>query len=178
MTVTYAFLYGYTQWLEDTRGLSASQAGLILLPMSLIAIGVSALSGRRREVRGKLILGAAGQLVACALLLALGAGSAIWLCVAITAVLGLPQGLNSLANQNALYYQADPARIGSSAGLLRTFGYLGAIAASAAVGGFFGDRASTHGLHELAIFLLASAGLFLALTLVDRSLRTVTHQTV
>ena len=23
MTVSYSFLYGYTQWLEDTRGLSA-----------------------------------------------------------------------------------------------------------------------------------------------------------
>jgi hypothetical protein len=58
-------------------------------------------------------------------LLLLGAGSAIWLCVAITVVLGVPQGF-----------------------------------------------------HELAIFLLASAGLFLVLTLVDRSLRTVTHQSV
>jgi hypothetical protein len=41
------------------------------------------------------------------------------------------------------------------------------MAASAAVGGFFGDQAPTAGPHELAIFLLAAAGIFLALTLLD-----------
>ena len=53
--------------------------------------------------------------------------------VAVALVAGVPQGLNNLANQNAVYYQADPARVGSSAGLLRTFFYLGAIIASTAV---------------------------------------------
>lgn len=32
--VTYAFLYGFTQWTEQGRGLSASQAGLVQLPCS------------------------------------------------------------------------------------------------------------------------------------------------
>ena len=36
-----------------------------------------------------------------------------------------PRACVSLANQNALYHQADPERIGASAGLLRTFTYLG-----------------------------------------------------
>ncbi len=92
MTVSYTFLYGFTQWMEDSRGLSAAQAGLLLL---------------------------------------LSHPSAIWLLVAVTLVFGIPQGLNSLANQNAVYYQADPARLGSSSGLLRTFTYLGAMIASA-----------------------------------------------
>ena len=37
-TVTYAFMYGYVQWLEAGRGLSASSAGLLLLPMSAAAL--------------------------------------------------------------------------------------------------------------------------------------------
>ncbi|MFD1046452.1 hypothetical protein ACFQ1S_13250, partial [Kibdelosporangium lantanae] len=37
-TISYAFLYGYTQWLEDGRGLSASAAGLALLPMSITGV--------------------------------------------------------------------------------------------------------------------------------------------
>jgi hypothetical protein len=88
-------------------------------------------------------------------------------------VLGLPQGLVNLANQNALYQQADPERIGASAGLLRTFFYLGAILSSSMSGLFFGRTASTRGLHDLAWFMLASAAVLLVLTLVDRSLRRV-----
>jgi MFS family permease len=170
LTISYAYLYGFTQWLEAGRGLSASHAGLILLPMSLIAIGVSALTGRRAEFRGKLIVGAVSQLVACALMLVLDAGSALWIPVVISIVCGLPQGLNSLANQNAVYFQADPARMGASAGLLRTFSYLGAMVSSAATGAFFRHGADTAGLHHLAIFLVVVAVLLLVLVLADRSL--------
>ncbi len=171
--VTYAFLYGYTQWMEQGRGLSASQAGLAQLPLFATAIVVSALTGRHRSARGKLVVGAIGQVVACGLLLLLSNNSPVWLLMAVAIVLGVPQGLNSLALQNAVYYQADAERMGSSAGLLRTFGYLGAIIASAANGAFFGQRADTGGLHHLAAFILAVSVLFLAMTVVDRSLRRV-----
>jgi sugar phosphate permease len=88
-------------------------------------------------------------------------------------VLGVPQGLVSLANQNALYHQADPERMGASAGLLRTFGYLGAIVASAASGACFGQRADTSGLHSLAVLMLIAAVIFVVLTVLDRSLARV-----
>ncbi|GAA2135948.1 MFS transporter [Actinomadura napierensis] len=168
--VTYAFLYGYTQWLEEGRGLSASQAGLAQLPLFGTAILVSAATGRRPEIRGKLLAGAAAQVAACALLLLLHSSSAVWLIVVVALVVGVPQGLNSLALQNSVYHQADPERLASSAGLLRTFGYLGAIVASAANGAFFGARASTTGMHHLAWFMLAISVAFLLVTVVDRSL--------
>ncbi len=44
---SYALLYGYTQWLEQGRGLSASVAGLVLLPIFATGIAVSVISGRR-----------------------------------------------------------------------------------------------------------------------------------
>jgi MFS family permease len=169
-TVAYAYLYGFTQWLEAGRGLSASHAGLILLPMSLVAIGVSTITGRRAEFRGKLLVGAISQVVACALMLALDSASALWIPVVISLICGLPQGLNSLANQNAVYFQADPDRMGASAGLLRTFSYLGAMVSSAAAGTFFKHGADTAGLHDLAVFLIVVAGLLLILVLADRSL--------
>jgi MFS family permease len=173
-TVAYAFLYGYTQWVEDGRGLSATVAGVLLIPMSGMAILVSATTGRRPQIRGKLLVGSALQLIGCLLLLVLGGSSAIWLLVVVAVVFGVPQGLNNLANQNALYFQAEPSRLGSSAGLLRTFSYLGAIVASALNGAFFGPTADTAGLHKIAWVLTGAAALFLVLTLVDRSLRTVT----
>ncbi|MGW1798566.1 MFS transporter [Streptomyces sp. NPDC001984] len=98
-------------------------------------------------------------------------GSPVWL---LLAVLGVPQGLIGLAAQTALYRQADPARIASAAGLLRTFMYLGALGASAATAAFFPHRADTAGLHGLALFLVAGSALLLATTLVDRSLGSLT----
>jgi hypothetical protein len=119
--VSYAFLYGFTQWLEEGRGLSPSVTGLVLLPTFGVGIAVSALSGRHAAVRGKLVVGALAQALACALLLLFDATSPLWLIVTGTVVMGVPQGLVNLANQNAIYHQADPERIGASAGLQRTF---------------------------------------------------------
>jgi MFS family permease len=175
-TTSYAFLYGYTQWLEEGRGLRASAAGLILLPLSTTALGVSTLTGRREAVRAKLLVGSAIQVVGCAGLFLVGSDSPVWLLLAVGAVLGIPQGLLGLAGQNALYRQAEPARIASAAGLLRTFMYLGALAASAATAAFFPHRADTPGLHDLALFMAVGSALLLAITLPDRSLRTLTPQ--
>ncbi|WP_033278827.1 MFS transporter [Streptomyces sp. NRRL F-525] len=176
-TTSYAFLYGYTQWLEEGRGLHASAAGLILLPLSATALGVSTLTGRREAIRAKLLVGSAIQVVGCAGLFLVGADSPVWLLLAVGAVLGIPQGLLGLAGQNALYRQAEPARIASAAGLLRTFMYLGALAASAATAAFFPHRADTPGLHDLALFMAIGSALLLAITLPDSSLRTLTPRT-
>ncbi|MGW7402690.1 MFS transporter [Streptomyces sp. NPDC054833] len=173
-TTAYSFMYGYTQWLEESCGLSASTAGLALLPLMVAALTVSTLTGRREAVRTKLVVGALVQMTGCAALLLVGAGSPVWLLLAVGAVLGVPQGLIGLAAQNALYRQADPARIASAAGLLRTFMYLGALGASAATAAFFPHRADTPGLHALALFMLAGSALLLATTLPDRSLGDLT----
>jgi MFS family permease len=172
--ISYCFLYGYTQWMEDGRGLSASQAGLVLLPLFGTGILVSTLTGRRAEIRVKLVVGAITQVIVCAMLLLLNDHSPIWMLVLIAVVLGIPQGLMNLANQNALYHQADPDRIASSAGLLRTFMYLGAILSSVASGALLGDQADSLGLHHLAVFMIVAALLATALILPDRSLTLAT----
>lgn len=171
--VSYSFLYGFTQWLEEGRSLSAPTAGLVLLPMSLAAVAITAITGRRAAVRGKLVAGSILLLVACGALHLAGGGSPLWLLVGLGVLAGFPQGLNGLANQNALYHQADPARMGSSAGLLRTCTYLGALTAAAANASFFSDGATTSGLHELSWFLLGVGVLLFALTVLDRSLNRI-----
>jgi len=174
----YAFLYGFTQWLEQGRSLSASVAGLVLLPMSLSAMAITAITGRGSQVRGKLIAGALLQVAACSCLLLLGPHTGIWLLVALGALVGLPQGLNGLANQNALYHQADPARMASSAGLLRTGTYLGALIAAAANAAVFPHAVDSAGVHELAVLLLAVSVLLVIVTLADRSLARVGRDAV
>jgi MFS family permease len=174
-TFSYSILYGLTQWLEDGRGLSASHAGMLLLPMSLAGLGVAAVFGRKPQIRGKLAVGSATQLVAALVLVLLTGTTPIWALIGLSLLVGIPQGLNTLAIQNAVYDQADPATLGASSGLFRTAFYLGAMVASAATGAFFGATADTHGLHELAWFLAAVALVFFLITVADRGLGSLSH---
>jgi MFS family permease len=165
----YMFLYGVTGWLQSGYGLTPVQAGLLLLPTFLAAIAVTALTGRREAVRAKLLVSAICQLAAAGLLLVVDPASPIWLLGLVAGLVGVPQGLANLANQNALYRQAVPERVASSAGLLRTFMYLGAIVAASVNG-----LALTHGgLRELAAAMLVAAAVFLVLVVADRSLARV-----
>ena len=171
----YSFLYGFTQWLEDGAHFSAAKAGLLLLPMSALALGVTTLTGRRPQIRGKLLVGASTQLIAAALILLCAPDSPIWLLVIVSLAVGIPQGLVNLANQNALYRVVPPERTASSAGLLRTFLYVGAIVSSTTNGALLSnggtDTASTTGLHQIAWLLICLAIVFAFLTVFDRSLR-------
>ncbi|MFH8443111.1 MFS transporter [Streptomyces sp. NPDC018026] len=168
--VSYSFLYGFTQWTEEGFGLTPFHAGLAQIPMFLLATGVSVVSGRSTSVRGKLLLGAVGQIAACLVILTLGGDSPLWTLLLVALVFGVPQGLNSLALQNSVYFQADPERTASSAGLLRTFAYVGSMVASSAAAAAFGQRADTGGLHRLAWVMLGAAVLYLLLTVFDRTL--------
>ena len=172
-TVSYSFMYGFTQWLEDGRGLNPSQAGLLLLPCFITGILVSLLTGRNAQIRAKLIVGAFFQAAACALIFLVTDTSSIAFLVAIAFLMGIPQGLTSLGLQNSVYHQADPTRIGASSGLLRTFLYLGAIISAASAGLFFPQRATTSGMHGMAIVALSCAVIFLVITVIDRSLTRV-----
>lgn len=172
-TISYIFVYGFTQWLEDGRGLNATGAGLVLLPIFLAGIGVAIAFGRRPKVTGKLLAGSIAQLAAGVLVLFMTGSSPIWFLIVAMLVLGIPQGLNNLAIQNTLYYQADPQRIASSAGLLRTFMYLGAIIASVVYGNVYGAKATTGGLHTLGWIVIGVALVFFLITVFDRTLRDV-----
>ncbi|MFF8729318.1 MFS transporter [Streptomyces sp. NPDC015171] len=168
--VAYSFLYGFSQWTEEGYALTPFHAGLVQIPMFLLAIGVSIVSGRRTGVRGKLLVGAAGQIVACLVMLTLTGKSPLWTLLLVALVFGVPQGLNNLALQNSVYFQADPERTASSAGLLRTFAYVGSMVASSATAASFGQRADTAGMHRLAWVMLGAGVLYLLLTVFDRTL--------
>lgn len=168
--VAYAFLYGFSQWTEEGYGLSPFHAGLVQIPMFLMAIGISVVTGRRKSVRGKLLVGAAGQIVACLVILTLSGTSPVWLLLLVALIFGVPQGLNNLALQNSVYFQADPERTASSAGLLRTFAYIGSMVASSATAASFGEHADTGGMHQLAWVMLGAGVVYLLLTVCDRTL--------
>jgi predicted MFS family arabinose efflux permease len=169
--VIYGVLYGYTQWLEDARGMSSEATGLLLLPMSAIAAVASALGARGRRVRGPLLIGTVVLLAGSVVLLGVNSSTGILLLVGIALLFGIPNGLNMVANQAALYEQAPADQIGTAAGLSRTAQYLGAIFSSGLISLFYGRTASTSGLRELTWTFLVLGALLLAITIADRALR-------
>lgn len=169
-TVTYVFLFGYTQWLQDGRGLGPEEAGLVVVPTFAAAILVAVATGRRPGVRGKLVAGGLAQLAAVVAMLLVADDTPAYALVVLALLVGLPQGLLNLANQNALYHQSDPDRTASSAGLLRTSMYVGALVAAALVGVLLDDGATSDGLHDLGAVTVGIAVLGLLLTVADRSL--------
>lgn len=175
-TAAYSFIYGFTQWLQEGRGLSPSMSGIFSIPMFAVAMLVTTLTGKNPRLFRKLLFGTASIAVAFVLILFAHDRSAIAFLLAIAAVMGVPQGLNNLTNQNALYHQAHPGQLASSTGLMRTFQYLGAMFASAANGAFLHDGASTGGLHGLAVLQIAVAAGLLVFIVSDRSVRAIGNE--
>ncbi len=169
--VIYGVLYGYTQWLEDARGMSSEATGLLLLPMSAIAAVASAFGAKGRRVRGPLLIGTVVLLGGSVLLLGVNSSTGILLLIGIALLFGVPNGLNMVANQAALYDQAPAEQIGTAAGLSRTAQYLGAIFSSSLISLFYGSSASTGGLRELTWTFVVLSAVLLAITVADRALR-------
>ena len=166
----YTILYGLTQWIEIARGLSAFQAGLVLIPMG----ACSAITARvvARHVRLRL------SLTFSAVLLVIGAVSTLFLTnhspliaiVGVTAVFGLMSGSSNVTNQTALYRAAPPETVGTASGLLRTFGYVGSIASATLTGLVFRTRVDDSGLHRTSLILIGIGIVVLLMTALDRGL--------
>ncbi|MFC4085474.1 MFS transporter [Amycolatopsis samaneae] len=167
----YAIMFGYAQWLESARHLSEEAAGMMLLPMSGVAVAAAAFSGRTTGVRARLVTTAVALVGGSVLLLFVGEHTWLGVLLALTALFGLAQGLTSVANQNRLYREAPAEQMGTASGLFRSAQYLGAIVASTLIAQCFGRHAGDEGLHRLAIALVVVSALLLAVTLFDRGLR-------
>ena len=83
---------------------------------------------------------------------------------------GLPTGLTSTATQAAVYIQAPADEIGTAFGLQRTATYIGAITSTSLLGLMYGQHATDHGLHSLALVMGALSAVLLLGTIFDRTL--------
>ena len=168
---TYTVLYGITQWIEAGRGLDAEQSGLLILPMSVVGAVLSGLISRRNLIRGPLVAAGASSLIASALVLVVTTSTPVILIIGVTVIFGITVGTATVGNQTALYAQAEPELVGTAAGLLRTFGYVGSIVSSTITSIVFHTRVDDHGLHVIGIVLVAVSAVLLAMTVADRQLR-------
>ena len=92
--------------------------------------------------------------------------------MAVTIVFGITMGAAGAGNQTALYGQAPAELLGTASGLLRTFGYLGSIAASAITGIVFHTHVSDHGVHLVGWIMVGVSVVLVLMTVTDRALRT------
>ncbi|MGD9960804.1 MFS transporter [Nocardioides sp.] len=168
----YTVLYGVTQWLQAGRGMSPQEAGLMLLPMSVLSALVAWPISRRNLVRSPLIVAAVSTFVGSLGVLALSSSTPLEWILIITLVFGLALGTTISANQTALYTQIASGQIATAAGLLRTFGYIGAIASSGIISVAFHTGVSDHHLEVIAICMVIVSSLGLVLVVADRQLVT------
>jgi MFS family permease len=166
----YVVLYGITQWIEAVRGLNETEAGLVLLPMTLVTALVVSPVSRRNLVRGPIIAAALTCLVASVGVLLLSGSVWIGVIVVITIIFGVSTGLGAAGNQTALYSQAPPEQLGTASGLSRTFGYVGSIAASAITGVVFHTSVTDSGVHLIAWIMIGVSVVLVALSVADRTL--------
>ncbi|MFB6784568.1 MFS transporter [Streptomyces sp. NPDC056352] len=171
----YVVLYGITQWIESVRGFSESASGLLLLPMTVVSGVIITPLSRRRLVRGPVIAAAATCLLGSAGVLLLSSTIWIGIVVILTLVFGLAIGFSTAGNQTSLTEHAPADQLGTASGLLRTFGYVGSIGASAVTGLVFHHNVTDHGVHQIGWIMTAVSLVLVALTLADRTMPPVRH---
>lgn len=160
--IFYSVFYGFPQWLEQAHHASPAQAGLLMLPTSLVAIGCAMLAAKMRP-KTALLLGCCGAFCGAVFLLVLHAQSPAFAVLAASAVLGIPNGLNPVSEQATLSLHVDANAMGIASGLLRTAGYTGAMLASGLIALSFHPGAGDPELHRLATILIGIAALLVVI---------------
>jgi nicotinamidase-related amidase/predicted MFS family arabinose efflux permease len=171
--IVFSVYYGFAQWLQSAVGYSSAGAGLVTLPMSVVAAAASLTGARRKGLRGPFLVSVGAALAGNLGLLFVDGASPLWMIVTAITLFGVTLGTFSFATQAAVYIQAPAEEIGTAAGLQRSAQYIGAIAAASLLASIYGERASDHGLHSLAAVAGALSAILFIVTLFDRTLARV-----
>jgi MFS family permease len=164
LLATYCSLYGFSQWLGESRHLSSTTVGVMLLPMTMIGALASGLVGRRNWIRGPLIWTGLVVIAGGLLMLLVDSSSSIVVLIGLSVVFGLTV-LGQTANQSTLYQQTPAHDLAVASGLLRTSGYIGAVFSSSVIALSFGHAATDSGLHAIG-YVFAGLGVLLTLVTV------------
>ena len=172
---TYVILYGLTQWLEAAHGLSASEAGLALIPMGVLSGVTARIVAQHVRLRLSLTVSALIMLVGAVSTLFLTSHTPLIAIIGVTGLFGLMTGSASVTNQTALYRESPPEKVGTASGLLRTFGYIGSIASATIIGLVFRTRTDDSGLHHASLIMIGVGLVVLLMTVLDRKLAAADH---
>ncbi len=166
--IFYAASFGLPMWLLEFRRLPVQEVGLIMLPLAALGVLVTPPAARlvsRFGARLPLAVGSVGLVAGSLLLLTLGERTPVEVLVAATAVLGLPNGLNNMGLQAALYTATPADQMGIAAGLFQTARYVGAILSTALLGLVLEPSMNAAGLHRIAVVMTVLAALLVVASL-------------
>ncbi len=162
----YLVFFGLPLWLQRVREFSPATAGLLMLPVSALAVVLTPVAARviRRLGAGMSVLvGSIGLVLGAGLLFTVDDSSGPLAILAAGSVIGLPVAFNNIGLQAGLYAATPPEYAGLAAGLFQTGRYVGAILSTALLAALFdqGDYSSA-GLHQIALVIVVG-GLGLAI---------------
>jgi len=166
----YVALYGSSQWMEQSAHYSASQVGLILLPLSGLSIVISRIVSRIGLVRVPLLLTGVALILTCLVMLTITSQTTVLALIGMSLLFGCANGFSGFANQASLYVQTTAETIAVASGLFRTFAYFGAIFSSSLISLTFGTAATDSGFHAIGWVIGGIGVVVLLLTALDRKL--------
>ena len=154
----YLAFFGVAQMLEARGGYSPAIVGLLILPLMGLTILVAPAVARLIDRRGLAVtLGAMAVLLLVAagsLAIAIATTAPIWMLL-MTAVMGLPYCMGSLAMTEAVRRTAPAETVGVASGLLQSTRYLGAIIATVVLGHLLGAGADAASWRMVVIAAVA-----------------------
>jgi MFS family permease len=161
------FLFLNTLYLQDVRGYSALQAGLLTIPMAAMLGVLSTVSGRLVAGRGpRLSLVASGGLIAVGaiLLIGLSAHTAVWYLIGAYLVYGSGAGLVSAPITNTALSGMPRDQAGVAGAIASTFRQTGAAVGVAVTGAIIAGSSAgfVHASHA-AWAVVAGCGLMVVL---------------
>jgi MFS family permease len=160
-TIIYGVMFGLASWLTEARGVPPATAGLLFFGMSGAGALSSALAGRYRRIQVPLFVGTSSLFAASLMMLWIDSSTVIAYLVAVCVLFGIPNGLNLVANQLAVFTAAPPGQTGMASGLFRTAQYVGAMVATGVISVCYTTEATDDGLHRLAWSFTIIAGILL-----------------
>jgi MFS family permease len=122
----------------------------------------------RVGVKRVLIAGVVLLIVASGTMWLLTASTAVPLVLALTALLGIPYGVVSIASGQGMYLSTRSEERGVAAGIFQTCRYLGAISATVLIGIFYGTGVNQSNWGLMVFVMLGLGVVVLAVSLLWR----------
>ena len=172
--VYYFAFFGLPQLLQEAGGYDPRVVGLLVLPLAAVSVVSTPVAVRAMDrfgVKCVLVAGVVMLMAASAAMWLLTASFAIPLVVALTALLGVPYGVASIAYNQGMYLSTRPEERGVAAGIFQTCRYLGAITATVLIGIFYGTGVNQANWGLMVFAMLGLGGVVLAVSLLWRERR-------
>lgn len=172
--VYYFAFFGLPQLLQTAGGYDPGIVGLLMLPLAAISVVGTPFAVRAIDsfgVRRVLIAGVVLLIAASGTMWLLTASLAAPLVLAMTALLGVPYCVVSIASSQGMYLSTRLEERGVAAGIYQTCRYLGAITATVLIGIFYGTGVSQANWGLMVFVMLGLGAVVFVVSLLWRERR-------